>query len=87
MLDNENTLGKIQKYLHNKHKFDRKLDTRDLLEQQDILYNDFKAAIKSNNSTNIRETLGNLLVELLKYSNTKEIDWTDLLKEKVKLNF
>ena len=87
MLDNENPLKKIQKYLFNKHKFDRKLEVRDIIENQTILYNDFKVAVKSENKEKIRDSLGDLLVELLKFSNTKDIDWTELFKEKVKLNF
>ncbi len=87
MLDNENPLKKIQKYLFNKHKFDRKLEVRDIIENQTILYNDFKVAVKSDSKEKIRDSLGDLLVELLKFSNTKDIDWTELFKEKVKLNF
>ncbi len=87
MLDNENPLKKIQKYLFNKHKFDRKLEARDIIENQTILYNDFKVAVKSDSKEKIRDSLGDLLVELLKFSNTKDIDWTELFKEKVKLNF
>ncbi len=87
MLDNENPLKKIQKYLFNKHKFDRKLEMRDIIENQTILHNDFKVAVKSENKEKIRDSLGDLLVELMKFSNTKNIDWTELFKEKVKLNF
>ena len=75
------TIAKLQKFLKNKHKFDKKFDMYEIVEQFDAAYGGFKQAIKDDAVPAIRSTLSNFLVVLLKYANTKDISLDELADE------
>ena len=75
------TVAKLQKFLKNKHKFDKKSDIFEIVEQFDAVYGRLKQAVKEDADPAIRSTLSNFLVTLLKYANTKEISLDELADE------
>ena len=79
-------LGKIQKFLKSKHKFDKKLSWEDQFEILTNDYNNLKESAQNDDQQQIREALVQLLVELIKFSNTKDIQLEELLKTDFNLN-
>ena len=75
------TIAKLQKFLKNKHKFDKKSDMYEIVEQFDAVYGGFKQAVKDDADPAIRSTLSSFLVTLLKYANTKDISLDELADE------
>lgn len=74
---------KLQRFLKNKHKFDHKIDIKDLLEIFDNKYNAFRASVKSDDKEAIKTNLIPLLIEILKYLNTKDIGLDELLEKQM----
>jgi len=74
-------IEKLQRFLKNKHKFDKKLDMYDILEILDKNFSAFRGAVKSEELENVKKSLSNLLVGIIKYCNTRDIDIEDVIKE------
>jgi len=74
-------IEKLQRFLKNKHKFDRKLQMYEVLEILDNSYKTFRDAVNSDNKEDARNALSNLLVEIIKYCNTKDIEIQKILEE------
>lgn len=78
-------LEKLQRFLRNKHKFDRKREdyeiVEDLKQKASILGN----LIKKNETENLDVVVGRYILDLIKLSNEYDIDIVKTLKEK--LNF
>ena len=73
-------IEKLQKFLKNKHKFDRKLDMYDILEILDKNFNAFRGAVKSEEIENVKSSLSSLMVGIIKYCNTRDIDIQEIIK-------
>lgn len=80
------TVEKVQRYLKNRYKFDKKLDARDLAELFDVKYKNFKDALKSSEKEKIRLHLAAFLEEILKYLNAVDMDLGELLQTELKIN-
>ena len=74
-------IEKLQKFLKNKHKFDRKLDMYDILEILDKNFTAFRAAVKSEEIEHVRKSLSNFMVGIIKYCNSRDIDIQEVIKE------
>ena len=74
-------IEKLQKFLKNKHKFDRKLDMYEILELLDINYKDFREAVKSEEIEHAKKSLSRLMVEIIKYCNSRDIEIQKVLQE------
>ena len=79
-------LDKVQHFLKNKHKFDRKLDSREQIEAFNLVCNRYKDAIRSENVTLIRQAMALLLVDMIKYANSKNINLSELIQSEFKIN-
>ena len=73
-------IEKLQRFLKNKHKFDKKLDMYDILEILDMNFTAFRGAVKSEEIENVKKSLSNLLVGIIKYCNTRNIDIEEIIK-------
>ncbi len=79
-------LEKIQKFLHNKHKFDHKPEMYDVIEKFDEIHSDFKKALQAENVPEIKQSTSKYLIELIMISNRYDIDMSALLSEEFNLN-
>ncbi len=73
-------IEKLQRFLKNKHKFDKKLDIYDVLEILDKNFTAFRGAVKSEELENVKKSLSNLIVGIIKYCNTRNIDIEEIIK-------
>ena len=73
-------IEKLQKFLKNKHKFDRKLDMFDILELLDNNFNAFRAAVKSEEMEHVKSSLSSFMVGIIKYCNSRDIIIADVIK-------
>jgi len=79
-------LDKVQRFLKAKHKYDKKLELKD---QFDIFTKDLinlQMNTKSGISAEIRQSLGTLLVDLIKFANTQNIDLVELFQKDLKFS-
>ncbi len=74
-------IEKLQRFLKNKHKFDRKLDMYEILELLDTNFKNFRDAVKSEEKEDVKKALFHLLVELIKYCNSRDIEIQKILEE------
>lgn len=74
-------IEKLQRFLKNKHKFDRKLDMYDILELLDNTFKNFREAVKSEEKEDVKKALSHLLVEIIKYCNSRNIEIQKILEE------
>ncbi|QEE15126.1 hypothetical protein DSAG12_00949 [Promethearchaeum syntrophicum] len=74
-------IEKLQSFLKKKHKFDKKLDMYDILEILDMNFNAFRGAVKSEEIENVKKSLSNFLVGIIKYCNTRDINIQEVIKE------
>ena len=74
-------IEKLQRFLKNKHKFDRKLDMYEILELLDTNFKNFRDAVKSEEKEDVKKALSHLLVELIKYCNSRDIEIQKILEE------
>lgn len=79
-------LKKLQHFLKNKYKFEKAPDTRDVIEGIQKLSNDLTGAIKSDNVPVLKTTMTNMIIEMIKVANRKDIDVENLLQELYNLN-
>jgi len=73
-------IEKLQSFLKKKHKFDKKLDMYDILEILDMNFKAFRGAVKSEEIENAKKSLSSLLVGIIKYCNTRDIDIEEVIK-------
>lgn len=77
-------LEKLQRFLRNKHKFDRKREDfeiiADLNQKAGIIGN----LIKKNEIENLDVVIGRYILDLIKLSNEYDIDLVATLKDKLK---
>lgn len=78
---NVNVVGKLQKFLKNLHKFDKPKELFDWLEDFREHYERFIEAVKADDPERIKKRMRELIIELINYANTKDIDISELLRE------
>ncbi len=74
-------IKKLQRFLKNKHKFDRKLDMYEILELLDASFKTFREAVKSEEKEDIKKALSHFMVEMIKYCNSRNIEIQKILEE------
>lgn len=74
-------IEKLQRFLKNKHKFDKKLDMYEILEALDLNYNTFKEAVKSEEKKDVKKAISNFMVEIIKYCNSRDIEIQKIMEE------
>ncbi|MBD3350591.1 MAG: hypothetical protein GF364_03795 [Candidatus Lokiarchaeota archaeon] len=76
-------IEKIQRFLKNKHKFDRKKEDFEIIE--DIKKNSNKICnlIKKNNIESLDTAIASFILELIKVCNIYEFDLPKVIKEKL----
>jgi uncharacterized FlaG/YvyC family protein len=79
-------IDKVQRFLKAKHKYDKKPELKDQFELFTKDLNNLLANTKSGISTEIRQSLGTLLVDLIKYANTQNIDLVELFQKDLKFS-
>ena len=72
---------KLERFLKNLHKFDKKLDLTQQLEVLDGSFDKLLRAIKSENKEKIAMALREHIIELINYSNTKDISLDEELEK------
>ena len=72
---------KLERFLKNLHKFDKKLDLTQQLEVLNGSFDKLIQAIKSENKEKIAMTLREHIIELMNYSNTTEVSLDDELEK------
>ena len=85
-MKNKIMIDKLQKFWKNRFKFDRKLDPRDQVELFDKLYKNFAEGVKDENMADVKRNLALLFQDVMKYLNTKDIQFTEMLTKELKLN-
>ena len=81
-----NMLDKVQRFLKSKHKYDKKLELKDQFELLSKELNNLQLNAKSGISTEIRQSLGTLLIDLIKFANTQNIDLVELFQKDLKFS-
>lgn len=81
-----NMLDKVQRFLKSKHKYDKKLELKDQFELLTKDLNNLYANTKAGISLEIRQSLGTLLIELIKFANTQNIDLLELFQKDLKFS-
>ncbi len=81
-----NMLDKVQRFLKSKHKYDKKLELKDQFELLTKDLNNLHANTKAGISVEIRQSLGTLLIELIKFENTQNIDLLELFQKDLKFS-
>ena len=79
-------LDKVQRFLKSKHKYDKKLELKDQFELLSKELNNLQLNAKSGISTEIRQSLGTLLIDLIKFANTQNIDLVELFQKDLKFS-
>jgi len=74
-------IEKLQRFLKNKHKFERKLDIYEILELLDTKYKNFREAVNSEKKDDVKKALSNFMVEMIKYCNSRDIEIQKILEE------
>ena len=74
-------IEKLQRFLKNKHKFDKKLDMYESLEALDLNYKTFKEAVKSEEKKDVKKALSNFMVEIIKCCNSRDIEIQKIMEE------
>jgi len=72
---------KLQNFLKNLHKFDKKLDLTQELEAINQSFEKLVKAIKSEDKEKISMTLREHIIELINYVNTKDVDLDEALEK------
>ena len=67
-------IEKLQRFLKNKYKFDRKLDMYEILELLDNNFKNFREAVKSEEKEDVKKAISNFMVEMIKYCNSRDIE-------------
>ena len=74
-------IEKLQRFLKNKHKFDRKLDMYEILELLDNNFKNFREAVKSEEKEDVKKALSQFLVEIIKYCNSRDIEIQKIVED------
>ena len=74
-------IEKLQRFLKNKHKFERKLDMYEILELLDTKYKNFREAVNSEEKENVKKALSHFIVEIIKYCNSRDIEIQKIMEE------
>ena len=74
-------IEKLQRFLKNKHKFERKLDMYEILEALDVSYKNFREAVNSEKKEDVKKALSHFIVEIIKYCNSRDIEIQKIVEE------
>ena len=74
-------IEKLQRFLKNKHKFEKKLDMYEILELLDTKYKTLREAVKSEEKQDVKKAISNFMVEMIKYCNSRDIEIQKIMEE------
>lgn len=77
-------IEKIQSFLKNKHKFDRKKQDYEIIEDLTQKISIINKLIKNKEIDNLDTTIARFIMDLLQLSNEYNIDISQVIKEKLK---
>ncbi len=78
-------LEKYQKFLKNKHKFDATPGKEETVARMEHVFGQLKEGILKDDPVVYRRNIAQLVEEILKFENTKDIDFLQLLDEELNL--